>query len=105
MTTFGDRERDFETRFKHDQELQFKVKARRNQLIGRWAAERMGMSGETAEAYASDVVNAEFDGGDKNVIDKLLADLTSKGESCTLAQVQFQLDHFGADAKRQIMSE
>ena len=105
MTTFDERERDFEARFKHDQELQFKLKARRNRLVGLWAAERMGLSGDAAEAYARDLVNAEFSGGDANVIEKLVADLTAKGESCTPAQAQFQLDHLAADAKRQIMDE
>ena len=58
MTTFDEREKDFEARFKHDQELQFKVKARRNRLLGLWAAERMGLSGDAAQAYAKEVVEA-----------------------------------------------
>ena len=105
MTTFDGREKDFEARFKHDQELQFKVKARRNRLLGLWAAERMGMSGEAALAYAKDVVDAEFGGGDPHVIEKVAGDLNAKGQSCTVAQVQFELDHFEQSAKQQIMQE
>jgi hypothetical protein len=105
MTAFDERERDFEARYKHDQELQFKVKARRNRLLGMWAAERMGLSGDAAQAYAKDVVNAEFHGGDRNVVDKVCADLTAKGQSCTAAQIQFELNHFAESAKQQIMQE
>jgi hypothetical protein len=105
MKTLKDREKDFEARFKHDQDLQFKVKARRNRLVGLWAASRMGLSGEAADAYAKEVVDAEFHGGDKHVIEKLVADMTAKGQDCTPAQARFQLDHLGEEAKRQIMAE
>jgi len=105
MTTFNEREREFEARFKHDQELQFKVTARRNKLLGLWAAERMGVKGDAAEAYAREVVNAEFAGGDPKVIDKVCADLNAKGQTCTAAQVKFELDHFAERAKQQIMQE
>ena len=105
MTTFDNRERDFEARFKHDQELQFKVTARRNRLLGMWAAERMALSGDAAQAYAREVVNAEFHGGDRNVIDKLVADLAAKGQQVTAAQVKFELDHFAEQAKQQVMQE
>jgi hypothetical protein len=105
MTAFDEREREFEARFKHDQELQFKVKARRNRLLGLWAAERMGLSGEAAQVYAKEVVEAEFHGGDRHVVDKVFADLTAKGYSCTATQVQFELDHFAERAQQQIMRE
>jgi hypothetical protein len=105
MTTFDRREKDFEARFKHDQELQFKVTARRNRLLGLWAAERMGLAGETAASYAKEVVEAEFKGGDRHVVDKLLADLGAKGHVVTEAQVKFELDHFAEQAKQQIMQE
>jgi len=105
MPTFEDREKEFEARFKHDQELQFKVKARRNRLLGLWAAGRMGLAGEAADAYAKEVVDAEFHGGDKHVVDKLVADLAGKGQSATTAQVQFELDHLAERAKQQIMQE
>jgi hypothetical protein len=105
MTTFDGREKEFEARFKHDQELRFKVTARRNRMLGLWAAERMGLSGDAAQAYAKEIVDAEFHGGDRHVVDKIVADLAGKGQSCTPAQVRFQLDHLAEAAKRQIMSE
>jgi hypothetical protein len=105
MDAFEQREKEFEARFKHDQELQFKVTARRNRLLGLWAAERMRLKGDAAEAYAREVVDAEFAGGDPKVIDKVCADLNAKGHSCTAAQVKFELDHFGERAKHQIMQE
>jgi hypothetical protein len=105
MTTFDDREKEFEARFKHNQELRFKVTARRNKLLGLWAAERMGLKGEAAEAYAREVVDAEFEGGDPRVVDKVCSDLNAKGQSCTIAQVKFELDHFAERAKQQIMQE
>jgi hypothetical protein len=106
MPSFEDREKEFEARFKHDQDLRFKVTARRNRLAGLWAAAKMGLSGETAETYAKSVVAAEFDkGGDQHVVEKLVADLAAKGQSITTAQVQFELDHFAETAKQQVMSE
>ena len=105
MTTFNEREKEFEARFKHDQELQFKVKARRNRLLGLWAAGRMGLTAEAADSYAMEVVDAEFHGGDRHVVEKLVADLNAKGQSCTPAQIQFELDHHGERAKQQIMDE
>ena len=106
MPTFQDREKEFEARFKHDEELRFKVTARRNRLAGLWAAERMGLSGEAADAYAKSVVAAEFDkGGDRHVAEKLIADLAAKGHAVTAAQVQFELDHFAVQARKELMSE
>jgi len=105
MATFEDRERDFEARFKHDQELQFKVTARRNRLAGLWAAGKMGLTGDEATAYAKTVVDAEFSGGDHHVVEKLVADLAAKGQSVTGAQVKFELDHLAETAKQQVMSE
>jgi hypothetical protein len=105
MPTFADREKEFEARFKHDQELQFKVKARRNRMLGLWAAERMGLGGEAAQAYAAAVVDAEFHGGDRHVVDKIVADLAAKGHSTTEAQVRFEMEHFAEAAKQQLMRE
>jgi hypothetical protein len=105
MPTFDDREKDFEARFKHDQELRFKVTARRNRLAGLWAAGKMGLTGDAADAYAKTVVDAEFSGGDRHVVDKLVADLAAKGQSVTADQVRFELDHLAETAKQQLMSE
>jgi hypothetical protein len=105
MDAFEEREKEFEARFKHDQELQFKVKARRNRMLGLWAAQKMGLTGDAADRYAREVVDAEFDGGDKNVVAKVAGDLTAKGQSTTEAQVKFQLDHLETAAKQQIIKE
>ena len=105
MNAFDERERAFESRFQHDQDLQFKVKARRNRLLGLWAAERMGLTGEAAQAYAAEVEDAEFAGGDRRVAQKVCADLNAKGQSCTPAQLEFELIHLAETAKQQIMRE
>jgi hypothetical protein len=80
MTDFKDRERAFETKFARDEEMQFRVTARRNRLLGQWAAEKMGLTAEETDAYAKEVVAADFEeAGDEDVIRKLLGDLTSAG--------------------------
>ena len=106
MATFKDREKEFEARFKHDQDFRFKVTARRNRLLGLWAADRMGLSGDAADAYAKTVVAAEFDrGGDQHVMDKVAADLAAKGQTVTADQIKFELEHFAAKAREQLMAE
>ena len=105
MAIFDDREKGFEARYRHDQELQFKVKARRNRMLGLWAAQRMGLTGDAADDYAKSVVEAEFDGGDRRVIDKVCADLNGKGQNCTPAQIEFELKHLADRAKQQLMQE
>ncbi len=82
MTTFDKREEGFEKKFAHDEELKFKAYARRNKLLGLWAAELLGMSGPAAEAYAKEVVLADFEeAGDNDVMRKVAKDLASKGIS------------------------
>ncbi|MGD9615404.1 MAG: DUF1476 domain-containing protein [Alphaproteobacteria bacterium] len=105
MDAFDERERDFEARFKHDQDLQFRVKARRNRLLGLWAAERMGLGGEAAQAYAKEIVDAEFAGGDHHIVEKVRADLSANGQSWTPAQIEFELTHLAETAKQQVMRE
>jgi hypothetical protein len=106
MATLEDREKEFEARFKHDEALRFKVTARRNRLAGLWAAAKMGLSGDDAETYGQTVVAAQFEpGGDKHVIEKLIADLAAKGQTVTVDQVRFELDHFAAQARRQLINE
>ena len=106
MTTFEDREKEFEAQFKHDQEFRFKVTARRNRLLGLWAAERMGLLGDAAEEYAKRVVEAQFGpGGDKRVVDKVVTDLGAKDPTITPARTQFELEHFAEQAKQQLMTE
>jgi hypothetical protein len=82
MTTFDKREEGFEKKFAHDEELRFKANARRNKLLGLWAAEKMGLSGSAAEAYAKEVVVADFEeAGDDDVLRKVRKDFDAKGVS------------------------
>src|SRR5215469_13435571 len=105
-TIFDAREKEFETRFKHDQELQFKITARRNRLLGLWAAQCLGLLGDAAEAYAKRVVEAQLQpGGNRNVVEKVAADLGSKDPMFTAARIRFELEHFADQAKRQLMRE
>ena len=79
MTTFDDRERAFESKFARDEEMQFRIIARRNRLLGEWAARQMGLTEAETDAYAKDVVRADFEeAGDEDVIRKVLGDLTSE---------------------------
>ena len=104
MTTFDDRERAFETAFARDQEMQFKVIARRNRLLGHWAAQLMGLTEVEADGYARDVVRADFEeAGDEDVIRKLLGDLTSAGVEMDDAQIRRALDEKTIEARRQLM--
>lgn len=79
MTTFDDREKAFEAKFKLDQEMQFKANVRRDKLLGLWAAEQMGISGDAAKAYALSVVDAEFTEPDHDASHKVARDLAAKG--------------------------
>ena len=82
MTTFDDRKDAFEKKFAHDEELRFKATARRNKLLGLWAAEKLGKSGAEAEAYAKSVVMADFqEAGDDDVLRKVRSDLEANGAS------------------------
>ena len=104
MTTFDDRERAFETAYARDQEMQFKVAARRNRLLGHWAAQLMGLTEVEADSYAKDVVRADFEeAGDEDVIRKLLGDLTSAGVEMDDAQIRKALDEKTIEARRQLM--
>ena len=104
MTTFDDRERAFETKFAHDEEMRFRIIARRNKLLGQWAADRMGLTEAEAEAYAKDVVRADFEeAGDHDVVRKVLGDLTSAGIECDEASVSEALRNKEIEARRQII--
>jgi len=104
MTTFDDRERAFENMYSRDQELQFKIIARRNRLLGQWAAELMGLTQEESDSYAKDVVRADFEeAGDEDVIRKVLGDLTSAGVECDDARIREALEHKFVEARRQFM--
>lgn len=106
MTTFDDRERAFERKFAHDTEMQFKAEARRNKLLGLWAAERMGLSGEAADAYARSVVLADLkEKGDEDVFRKVKGDLDAKGVSVPDDELRKRMRELLAQAKAQIVSE
>jgi hypothetical protein len=104
MTTFDDRERAFETKFAHDEEMKFRITARRNRLLGEWAARQMGLSDAESESYAKDVVRSDFEeAGDHDVVRKVLGDLTAAGIECDEATIQQALRNKEIDARRQII--
>jgi hypothetical protein len=104
MTTFNDREKAFETKFAHDEDMKFRIVARRNRLLGEWAARQMGLSEAETEAYAKDVIRADFEeAGDEDVIRKVLGDLTAAGVDMDEARIREALGHKEIEAKRQMM--
>jgi hypothetical protein len=106
MPTFKDRENAFEKQFEHDQELQFRANARKNKLLGLWAAGLLGKSGTDAEAYAREVVEADFEKpGDDEVIDKLVKDLAAAGKPTEAHTIRRQAERMLADAKQQLQTE
>jgi hypothetical protein len=106
MSSFDDREKGFEAKFRLDQESQFKVTARRNKLLGLWAAAQMGKSGADADAYAKDVVAADFTrAGDSDVIEKVVADLKAHNVTVTDASVRAELEKLARTAREQIIAE
>jgi len=106
MASFDDREKGFEKKFEHDQELQFRAEARRNKLLGLWAGDLMGLTGADADAYAKEVVQADFDEpGPEDVIRKVKADFEAKGVDKSDHQIRRQLEELMVEAKQQIMSE
>ncbi len=106
MTDFSDRQKGEERKFAMDADTAFRVAARRNRLLGHWAAEKMGLTAEETEAYAKAVVQADFEeAGDEDVIRKLLGDLTGAGCEIDEAEVRAALEEKSVEAKRQLMSE
>lgn len=103
MTTFDDREQAFENKFAHDQEVNFRIIARRNKLLGLWAAQRLSLTPAEADAYAKSVVQADFEeAGDDDVIRKLVGDLSRGGIDINEAEVRAQLEAKQVEARRQI---
>lgn len=104
MTTFDNREAAFENKFAHDQDMQFRISARRNKLLGLWAAEKMGLTAEESDAYAKSVVQADFEeAGDEDVVRKVLGDLTSAGVEADDAMVRTALEAQAVEARRQFI--
>ena len=106
MTQFDDRERAFEAKFARDEEMQFRIVARRNRLLGEWAAQKMGLTAAEADAYAKAVVQADFEeASDEDVIRKVLGDLTAAGIDTDDGKIRDALGHKLVEARRQIIEQ
>lgn len=106
MTTFDEREKAFENKFKRDQDLQFKVNNRRNRLLGQWVAAQLNKVGPDADAYAKEVVMSDFEkAGDEDVLQKVLADLKAAGKPADSGAVRKRMDKLLDEAKKQVMEE
>jgi len=106
MTSFDDREASFETKFKHDKELEFKATSRRNKLLGLWAANLLGIHGADAEAYAKTVIKADLEKpGDQDVVDKLLKDFKERGVDLSEHRLRKQMTELMGAAIAQIKAE
>jgi len=103
MSTFDNREQAFESKFAHDEEMKFKAEARRNRLLGLWAAELMGKSGAEADTYAAEVIKSDFEeAGHEDVVRKVAGDLGGRADE---AQVRAKMEELLAVAKGQLLEE
>ena len=106
MTTFEERQKGFERKFAHDEELKFKATARRNKLLGLWAAEKMGLAGDAAQAYAREVVRADLaEPGEEDVFRKVRADFDAKGVDQSDHQIRRMMGELLVEAVTQIETE
>jgi hypothetical protein len=106
MASFEDREKGFERKFAHDEELKFKATARRNRLLGLWAAGQMGLSGDDAQNYAREVIKADLEEpGEEDVFRKIRRDFDAKGVSQSDHQIRRQMTDLMAEAVSQIETE
>ena len=106
MTTFEDREKGFERKFAHDEELKFKATARRNKLLGLWAADKLGLTGDEAQAYAREIVKADLaEPGEEDVFRKVRSDFDAKGIAELDHQIRRVMGELMAAAVSQIESE
>lgn len=106
MSQFDKREKNFENKFAHDQELEFKAQARRNKLLGLWAAEKMGLSGPDADAYAREVIKADFEeAGDEDVFRKVRGDFDAKGVDLSDHQIRREMEEKLILAREQVWTE
>lgn len=105
MTTFDEREQAFENKFKHDQELLFRIYARRAKLVGLWAAEHLGLSGDDAAAYAKQIVNVDFDEpGHRDILRRIKADLDARGLNFSEHKIEKEMEHQLEIAREQVMN-
>ena len=103
MSSFDKREEGFEKKFALDEEQKFKAEARRNKLLGLWAAEKLGITGDAANAYAKEVVASDFEeAGDGDVLRKVLGDINAKGVALTEQQIRVKMDELMAVAVVQV---
>ena len=103
---FNDREKSFEAKYKQDQELEFKISARRNKLLGEWLAGELGIKGDAVEAYAKDVVIADLEEpGDEDVIRKVMSDITEENLNITEATIREKLAELEAVARGQLLGD
>lgn len=103
MSTMKDRENAFENKFAHDAEMQFKAEARRNKLLGLWAADLLGKSGDDANAYAREVIKSDFEeAGDEDVFRKVSGDLGDKADEAT---IRAKMQELMSEAKAQLIDE
>lgn len=106
MADLEDREKAFENKFARDAEFQFKVNARRNRLLGEWAAEKLALTPEERDAYAKSVVAADFEEvGDQDVFRKVWGDLSARDTGVTESDLRMAMDDLMVEARRQFMSE
>ena len=103
---FKDREKGFESKYQHDQEMLFKITARRNKMLGLWAAEQLGLKGDAADSYAKEVVISDFDEpGDADVVRKVMGDLTGKGVDMTEHRLRKEMQRLGELAREEVEKE
>ncbi|MEC9342240.1 MAG: DUF1476 domain-containing protein [Pseudomonadota bacterium] len=106
MSGINDREKAFENKFAHDEALKFKAQARRNRLLGLWAAEKLGKSGDEADAYAKEVIRSDFEEpGDEDVFRKIRADFDTASVDQTDHQIRRTMDELMQTAMEQVMKE
>jgi hypothetical protein len=103
MTGFNNREKAFENKFAHDADLKFKAEARRNKMLGAWAAAKLGLTGEAVDAYVKEVRKADLaEAGDDDVVGKVMADFKAKGVTVSETELRTAMSGFLADAVSQI---
>lgn len=106
MNTFKDREKTYEAKYAHDQETNFKINARRNRLLGQWAAGLLGLSGAAADDYAKEVVQSDFKtSGEEDVVAKVMADFRAKGVAMAESRLRIEMRNLLDEARRQVTSE
>jgi len=106
VSSFDQREKDFERKFQHEEEIRFKVTNRRNKLLGLWASEHLGKTGDAAQAYALEVVEADFNRpGEEDVVEKVSHDFEKAGVKISDDEIRAKMQHLITEAKRQVMEQ